>query len=63
MPEPGSGSRIILHSDFDPDGDTDPDTDAWGEGEHPGSSSFLRVSDWHVADGGLLGIDAGLGTA
>jgi hypothetical protein len=63
MGRPGSSSRIILHSDFDPDGDTDPDTDAWGEGEHPGSSSFVRVSDWHFADEGVLGIDAGLGTA
>jgi hypothetical protein len=44
--------RLVLDSD----GDTDPDTDAWGKGSRPGSMSCLTVSPRHFADGVLLGI-------
>jgi hypothetical protein len=40
----------MLHFVFDSDGDTDPDTDACGKGNQPGSSSFLAVAGRHVAD-------------
>jgi hypothetical protein len=41
----------MLHFVFDPDGDTDPDTDACDKDNHRGSSTFLILSARHVANG------------
>ncbi len=48
MPPGSESTSLQVHSVFDSDGDTDPDTDACGRGNRPGSSSFLDVSTLHL---------------